>query len=100
MSKVNSELQKEIRLLGEFNAQACMNCGTCTAVCPLGLKELPRELFRHVVLGLDEEIENKIETIFTCLLCRMCEANCPAGVKISENVRTLRNYVNQKIYKV
>ncbi len=33
--------------------QACMNCGFCTAACPLDLDVLPRRLFRHVLFGMD-----------------------------------------------
>jgi heterodisulfide reductase subunit C len=100
MSIVNPDFIEEFRGNGHFNATACMNCGTCTALCPMGLEELPRRLFRYVVLGLEEKVLAEKETVFTCLLCRMCEENCPAGVKIAENVRTVRCYINQKIHKI
>lgn len=76
-----------------FDAQACMNCGVCTAVCPLGMTLLPRLLFRYVVLGLDERVADLKDAIFSCLLCRACEASCPAGVHITENVRLLRHWL-------
>lgn len=100
MSGINNKLLNKIGSKGEFNAEACMNCGTCTAVCPQGNPELPRALFRKVVLGLTDEVDNSVELIFTCLLCRMCEKNCPAGVKITENMRVLRHYINEKVHKV
>jgi Fe-S oxidoreductase len=28
----------------------------------------------------------------------MCESNCPAGVHITENVRTLRTHLNREQY--
>ena len=100
MALVNPDFVDEVKRSEEFNASACMNCGVCSAVCPMGIELLPRKLFRYVLLGLkDKVLENK-ETIYSCLLCKMCEANCPAKVHIAENVRSLRYYMNKKVFKV
>ena len=100
MNSINPDFIDEFNRSGKFNAAACMNCGTCTGLCPMGLEMLPRQLFRYVLLGLEDRILAQTETVFTCLLCRMCEENCPAGVKITANVRTLRNYINRKSHKI
>jgi heterodisulfide reductase subunit C2 len=88
----------EVAAAGPFDAAACMNCGVCTAVCPLGLELLPRKLFHAVLLGLREQVVSETETLFSCLLCRACEESCPAGVHITENVRTLRHYVDRELF--
>jgi heterodisulfide reductase subunit C len=93
-------LVDDVRAAGAFDAEACMNCGVCTATCPLGLAHLPRELFRYVLLGLTEEVRAHTDTVYSCLLCRMCEENCPAGVHITENVRTLRHYFDRKVFRL
>ena len=77
--KVDTRFLDDLHLGGEFDARLCINCGTCTALCPLGLELLPRRLFRYALLGDREAVLGNEETIFSCLLCRMCEANCPAG---------------------
>jgi heterodisulfide reductase subunit C len=92
---VNPRLADEVGEGREFNASACMNCGVCTAVCPMGIEILPRRLFRYVLLGMEEQLLEETETVFSCLLCKMCEANCPAGVNIAENVRALRHHINR-----
>jgi heterodisulfide reductase subunit C len=94
--RVSSALATEARHLDGFNASACLNCGVCTAVCPLGYEILPRRLFRLVLLGLEERLQEHVPQIYSCLLCRMCEANCPAGVHIAENVRALRTIVGRR----
>jgi heterodisulfide reductase subunit C len=95
---VSPDLSERVRSAGPFDAEACMNCGVCTAVCPLGLDVLPRRLFRYVELGLEERVLAETETVYSCLLCRLCEESCPAGVHISGNVRTLRHHLNRSVY--
>jgi len=99
MAKVNAEFIEEVRA-DDFNAGDCMNCGACTAVCPIGLELLPRAIFRYVVVGLESKVRENAETIFSCLLCRMCEANCPAEVRITQNMKFLRAYINRKVFKL
>ena len=101
MSTVVSPLLAErVREAGAFDAEACMNCGVCTATCPLGLDVLPRRVFRYVMLGLEDRMRDESETIYSCLLCRLCEESCPAGVHIAENVRTLRLHLNRSLYEL
>ena len=100
MIAANTDFVDEISTEEEFNAQACMNCGVCTALCPMGLDLLPRKLFRYAVIGAEEKIVEHQETIFSCLMCRMCEQNCPAGVRIAENVRILRGYINRTVFRL
>jgi len=100
MSRSDPGFIEEIRTTESFNASACMNCGVCTAVCPMGLEILPRQLFRYVVIGVKEKVLENQETIFSCLMCKMCEQNCPANVNIAENVRILRGYINRKVFRL
>jgi heterodisulfide reductase subunit C len=95
---VNAGLAAEVGGNEEFNASACMNCGVCTAVCPMGIEVLPRRLFRHVLLGMEDEVLDEQESVYSCLLCKMCEVNCPAGVHIAENVRSLRRHIGHKAF--
>ncbi len=100
MIRVDPNLFVSLRKDKNFNAQACFHCGTCTALCPVGLEILPRELFRFVLLGAQEEITKATDTIFSCLLCGLCEAHCPRGVKIAQNIRTLRSYLVRHEYRI
>jgi len=95
---VSPGLAERVREAGAFDAEACMNCGVCTAVCPLGIDLLPRRIFRYVELGMEDRVLAETETVYSCLLCRLCEESCPAGVHITENVRTLRHHLNRTLY--
>ena len=100
MLKVNSEFLSSMELSDDFNASDCINCGTCTALCPVGVNLLPRLLFRYVLMGIKDKVLENTENIYSCLLCKMCEDNCPADVHIAENVRALRVYINRNIYGI
>jgi len=95
---VNPGLSSQVGGQNDFDASACMNCGVCTAVCPMGIEILPRRLFRYVLLGMEEHVLKETESIYSCLLCKMCEVNCPAGVSIAENVRSLRHHINRTVF--
>jgi heterodisulfide reductase subunit C len=100
MLKVDNEFLDSMKLNKDFNASACINCGCCTAVCPLEIQILPRRLFRYVLMGAKGKMLENETAIYSCLLCKMCEENCPAGVHIAENVRYLRNYINRNVYRL
>jgi len=100
MARVDAGLAGRVGGSTGFDAAACMNCGTCTAACPMGLEVLPRRLFRFVMLGMEDGVRESTEAIYSCLLCRMCEESCPAGVPIAENVRSLRRYLNREVFRI
>ncbi len=100
MALLNPDLVDVVRQNNEFNASACMNCGVCSAVCPMGIELLPRKLFRYVLLGMEDQVKVNTETIYSCLLCKVCEVNCPAGVHIAENVRSLRHFINRQVFRL
>jgi heterodisulfide reductase subunit C len=96
--QIDPGLARTVATSDEFNAWACMNCGVCTATCPLGIDLLPRKLFRYVVLGLRSELMEHTDAVFQCLLCRACEDSCPAQVRITANIRFLRGYIDREVF--
>ena len=100
MARVNSDFIDEVSQSAKLDVSACMQCGQCTAICPMGLELLPRQLFMYVGAGLEDKVLENQETIFSCLLCRLCEENCPRDVSIAEDVRFLRNYINRRVFKL
>jgi heterodisulfide reductase subunit C len=100
MAQVNPAFMEKVSALGEFNALECMNCGVCSAVCPMEIELLPRKLFRYAQLGLEDKVLEHTQVIYQCLLCKLCEVNCTADVHIAENVRLLRTYISKEVYKL
>ena len=100
MTQVNPDFIEKVTTSEEFNATECMNCGVCSAVCPLEIELMPRKLFRYALLGLEAKVLEHTPAIYQCLLCKMCEANCTADVRIADNVRSLRAYISKEVFKL
>lgn len=79
MSGLFDELCKDYRFKEGFHN--CMNCGTCTAVCPAAefYRYDPRKIMNAVQTRDDETIEGllKSDTIWYCGECMSCLTRCP-----------------------
>lgn len=74
---------------------ACINCGTCTAICPAAefYKYNPKNIVNSVQSQDDEEIEKllKGETIWYCGECMSCVTRCPRKNAPGMIIQALRN---------
>lgn len=90
---IDDELHDVMRSVFGDAAQACFQCGACTATCPWGVvSERPwsiREIMRRAQLGIDETDEN----IWLCTDCGQCLQTCPRGVPIPEVIRAWRDWL-------
>jgi len=79
MGKLFDRLDKDYRFKEGLNA--CINCGTCTAICPAAefYKYDPRTITETVQHRNEEELEVllKSETIWYCGECMSCVTRCP-----------------------
>lgn len=79
MGKLYDKLTEDYRI--KEGLKACINCGTCTAICPAAefYKYDPRQIVDIVQTKDDEEIEKllKSETIWYCGECMSCVTRCP-----------------------
>ena len=81
---------KVAELSGE-NISKCMQCGTCSAVCPM----VESMGILYLQFGLIEEVADARIGEY-CASCHTCQVRCPRGIevpKVFEAVRllTLRN---------
>jgi heterodisulfide reductase subunit C len=79
MVKLFEVLKKDIRVIEGLNA--CINCGTCTAICPAAAVSDydPRIIVDTVQHGNEKELEYllKGDTIWYCGECLSCKTRCP-----------------------
>ena len=86
---VKAEIEK---IVGETKAFYCVECGKCTASCPVSrfLEDYsPRTNVERAVFGLSEETLSDTN-IWQCLTCGLCEQRCPAGVDYVRFIREMR----------
>jgi heterodisulfide reductase subunit D len=73
-------------------AYYCLECGKCTAVCPVSLLNEgfnPRLLIKKALMGNEEQLL-KDEFLWSCLTCRMCNERCESDVNFAEFIRDIR----------
>ncbi len=80
--------------------EACIQCGTCSGVCPLSIymdhsprqvMELTRSDFKHEVLSS--------LTIWLCASCYACTCECPRQIRITDIMYELKQRaIKEKVY--
>ncbi|MCK4857008.1 MAG: (Fe-S)-binding protein [candidate division Zixibacteria bacterium] len=85
MDRATLELKKSRAFL-------CLECGKCTAICPISRfnnSYSPRRLLADgLFYGADNLITNPL--LWSCLTCQLCSQRCPVDVKFSEYMRDIR----------
>lgn len=100
MSREAKAALNRIETLSGQNISKCMQCGTCSAVCPMAeaMGATPRQAMLLLQFGRIEEVmEARIGGL--CASCHTCEVRCPRGIEVPrvfEAVRllVLRNNVD------
>ena len=81
MGKLYDKLAEDVRFVEGL--KACLNCGTCTAICPAAefYNYQPRKIVDVLQTRDDHEIEMlmKSDTIWYCGECMSCVTRCPRG---------------------
>jgi len=95
----NKFVEKVEEISGE-NFHKCMQCGTCSGVCPMSDHSdyTPRKLVIMTHLGL-RDIVCGANNPWVCATCNSCTVRCPRGIelpKVMEAIRqlTLRQNIN------
>jgi heterodisulfide reductase subunit C1 len=86
-------LKKDVRF--QEGLTACINCGTCTAICPAAhfYTYDPRVIVETVQRGNEDDILALLEsdTIWYCGECLSCKTRCPRNNTPGYIVQSLRN---------
>ena len=87
------ELVAAVLEIGGDSLLECMQCGSCTAVCPHG--ELsPRLVIRHIALGI-EGGGRPADELWQCVTCGNCNHRCPRGVDIVDVMHAARTVMRE-----
>jgi ferredoxin len=92
--RVNPEVRREVAAFGGGDIDACMNCGNCTAECPLSRDDtvFPRKVIRDLQLGLEERLRESVEP-WLCYYCGECSQSCPREANPGETMMAARRWL-------
>ena len=96
------EYIRRVNTLSGENVKLCMQCATCTGMCPMAaeMEISPRQVMHFVQFGLKEKLAG-INTYWKCASCHACTVKCPRGIDIAkvmealrqQTLRTSKNYI-------
>jgi heterodisulfide reductase subunit C len=88
---------KKINEISGENVKLCMQCGTCSAVCPMvdSMQMTTRHAMHLLQFGLtDDVIDSKLATV--CASCHSCSVRCPRGIDVARVFEAARLMVARK----
>lgn len=86
----DSALARVAEISGE-NVSRCMQCGTCTSVCPMSDQMTCTP--RHTMLMLQHgQVEAVVDSNgpWLCASCHTCQVRCPRGIEVPRVVEAVR----------
>nr|MDO8080066.1 4Fe-4S dicluster domain-containing protein [Candidatus Freyarchaeota archaeon] len=94
ISETDPQFKYELSETSEIeNLMLCMQCGTCTADCPVARFSgtyRPLKILRMALLGMKSDVLSADE-LWLCASCYTCTDRCPRGVEFASVLRVLRN---------
>jgi ferredoxin len=87
-------LLEEVKKYGDFDPNACYQCGSCTVKCDLTSESnsFPRKTMRYALLGLKKLLRGSLDP-WLCYYCGSCSEACPRETEPGEAMMTLRRYL-------
>jgi heterodisulfide reductase subunit D len=85
----SAALEQTVRDVGVFR---CLECGKCTAICPISRYDhlfSPRRTVGRALMRRDQALLTD-DRLWTCLTCLHCSQVCPAGVAYSDLTLAVR----------
>lgn len=80
-------------IIKETKTYYCLECGKCTAVCPVSRHNpnfSPRLMLERALMGFEGELTHDRE-LFSCLACYACSHLCPSDVDYPVFTQKVRN---------
>ncbi len=82
---------KKIQELSGENVKVCMQCSTCTGMCPMTVEMecSPRQVMHMAQFGMEARLL-AMNTHWKCASCHACTVKCPRGIDIARVMEALR----------
>ena len=89
---INPEFLNKVIEAGADRLRTCIQCGTCSSVCPSGRRTAfrTRELIRKALLGLKDEVLSSPD-LWLCATCLTCLERCPRQIKVTDAIIIMKH---------
>jgi heterodisulfide reductase subunit C len=89
---IDTDFVDKIVEAGADRLRTCIQCGTCSSVCPSGRRTAfrTREVIRKALLGLKDEVLSS-KDLWLCSTCYTCLERCPRQIKVTDAILIMRN---------
>jgi quinone-modifying oxidoreductase subunit QmoC len=80
--------------------EACIQCGTCSGVCPLSIymDYTPRQVMELTRSDFKKEVLSSV-TIWLCASCYACTVECPKQIRITDIMYELKQRaIKERVY--
>jgi Fe-S oxidoreductase len=93
-NRLDPNLYQEVSQFGARDMEICMQCGNCSASCPLsdGNDTFPRKIYRYLQLGLRDKLLGS-PVPWLCYYCGECNKDCPRGAEPAETMMATRRWL-------
>jgi heterodisulfide reductase subunit C len=91
LSELDETILHKVAEISNQNIYRCMQCGTCTAVCPMvtDMEITPQRVVALLQHGIvDPLMESR--TPWLCASCLTCQVRCPRGIELPRVMEAIR----------
>lgn len=94
------DLENEMRSLSGEDLSRCIQCGKCTAGCPIApdMDVMPNQVIRYLQLN-NEEKALRASSIWICASCTTCSVRCPEGIDVARVMNQSRKLCIERGYR-
>jgi heterodisulfide reductase subunit C len=85
------KFREEIKKLSGADVGKCIQCGKCTAGCPVAvdMDYVPNQVMQLIRMN-ERDCLLRANTFWFCAACQTCSARCPEDIDIAKIMNTLR----------
>jgi heterodisulfide reductase subunit C len=94
---IAGDLLRQIEELSGEKVFRCMQCGSCSAGCPMHdrMDIAPNQVWKLLQLGEAETVKNS-QSIWACFSCYTCGVRCPKGIDLAKVMEAVRQLLLRK----
>jgi heterodisulfide reductase subunit C2 len=94
------DLKEEMRRLSGEDLSKCIQCGKCTAGCPIApdMDVMPNQVIRYLQLNEAGKALGA-SSIWICASCTTCSVRCPEGIDVARVMNQARKLCVERGYR-